>query len=60
MMNNRIAKIIGCGLLFLSGISAADAQPLTDGRVSVHNLSVSLANGKVFIAMDVDVSALNV
>lgn len=60
MISNRIARMIACVALSLFGTSGMRGQTLMDGQVSVRNLSVSQTEGTLFIAMDLDVSALKV
>ncbi len=59
-MNNRIAVIVCCGLFSLLGVLPAKGQTIMNGQVTVQNLSVSRSDDKLFISMDIDVSALKV
>lgn len=55
-----IAKILCCALLPLCHVPAAVAQTLMDGRVNMRDVAVSRNDDKLFVSMDIDVSALNV
>ena len=46
------------GLLCLCYALGADGQTLTDGQIAVQNLAVSKQEDKLFVAMDLDISAL--
>lgn len=59
-INNKIAKIAGSVLLSLLGVAGVKGQPLMNGQVTIQNLSVSRSDDKLFISMDIDVSALKV
>lgn len=59
-INNKIAKIAGSVLLSLLGVAGVKGQPLMNGQVTIQNLSVSRSDEKLFISMDIDVSALKV
>ncbi len=59
-INNKIAKIAGSVLLSLLGVAGVKGQPLMNGQVTIQNLSVSRSDDKLFISMDIDVSALEV
>ena len=59
MKANNISKILFFGLSFLLAEQPTKAQPILDGRVTVSNLAVSRADEKLFVAMDIDVSALD-
>jgi hypothetical protein len=59
-INNKIAKITGSVLLSLLGVAGVKGQPLMNGQVTIQNLSVSRSDDKLFISMDIDVSALEV
>lgn len=56
----RIAKILICALLPLCVASVLKAQPLMDGQMEVQNLAVSRQEDKIFISLDLNVSALKV
>lgn len=56
----RIAKILICALLPLCAASVLKAQSLMDGQMEVRNLAVSRQEDKLFVSLDLDVSALKV
>ena len=47
-------------MLSLLGVAGVKGQPLMNGQVTIQNLSVSRSDDKLFISMDIDVSALEV
>ena len=55
---NKLAKKMISGLLCLCYALGADGQTLTDGQIAVQNLAVSKQEDKLFVAMDLDISAL--
>ena len=55
---NKLAKKMIFGLLCLCCALGADGQTLTDGQIAVQNLAVSKQEDKLFVAMDLDISAL--
>ncbi len=55
-----IAKILCFVLLPMCHMPAAVAQTLMDGRVTMRDVAVSRNDDKLFVSMDIDVSALNV
>lgn len=59
MKADKISKILFFGLSFLLAGRPTKAQPMLDGRVTVSNLAVSRAEDKLFVSMDIDVSALD-
>ena len=56
----RIAKILICALLPLCAAPTLKAQSLMDGQMEVRNLAVSRQEDKLFVSLDLDVSALKV
>ena len=56
----RIAKILICALLPLCVAPVLKAQSLMDGQMEVRNLAVSRQEDKLFVSLDLDVSALKV
>lgn len=54
---NILIKIWIIGLLFLCRSQGADGQTLIGGQIPVQNLAVSKQEGKLFISMDLDISA---
>lgn len=59
-MNRIFLRIFCAGLLFLAGIAGAGAQSLPGGLADVRNLAVSRAGDKLFVSMDIDISALDI
>ena len=57
---NRITKIFCSSLLFLLLMMGAKAQTIMGGNVTVSDLAVSRSEDKLFVSMDIDVSALSV
>ena len=54
----KIMKILCGSLLLLLSIMEAEAQTIMNGKVTVSNLAVSRTEDKLFVSMDIDVSAL--
>ena len=60
-MNKYIAKKILCmGLSSLLCSMGAEAQTIMKNNVSVSNLAVSRTENKLFISIDIDVSATGI
>lgn len=57
---NRTTKIFCSSLLFLLLMMGAKAQTIMGGNVTVSDLAVSRSEDKLFVSMDIDVSALSV
>ena len=57
---NRTTKIFCSSLLFLLLMMEAKAQTIMGGNVTVSDLAVSRSEDKLFVSMDIDVSALSV
>ena len=57
---NRTTKIFYSSLLFLLLMMEAKAQTIMGGNVTVSDLAVSRSEDKLFVSMDIDVSALSV
>ena len=57
---NRTTKILCSSLLFLLLMIGAKAQTIMGGNVTVSDLAVSRSEDKLFVSMDIDVSALSV
>lgn len=57
---NRTTKILCSSLLFLLLMMGAKAQTIMGGNVTVSDLAVSRSEDKLFVSMDIDVSALSV
>lgn len=55
---NKLAKTLIFGLLSLCHALGINGQTLMDGQVAIQNLAVSKQEDKLFISMDVDISAL--
>ena len=55
-----MVRILICTLLPLFMATELKGQSLMDGQMEVRNLAVSQQEGKLFISMDLDVSALKV
>lgn len=55
---NKTAKKLIFGLLSLCCALGADGQTLMDGQIKVENLAVAKQEDKLFVAMDLDISAL--
>lgn len=56
---NKLAiKLLGSIVPLLCCVAGAGARTVIDGTVSVSNLAVSRAEDKLFVSMDVDVSAV--
>lgn len=55
---NRLAKTLLFSLLGLCSMPWLNGQTLMDGQVSVQNLAVSKQEDKLFVSMDLDISAL--
>ena len=60
MDKNRVTGIISlCAVLLSSGVSyAQQRQELLDGQAKVSDVAVSRSENNVFVAMDIDVSSL--
>ncbi len=57
---NTIAKLFCSSLLLLSSATGAQAQTIMNGNVTVSDLAVSRSGDKLFVSMDINVSALDV
>ncbi|GAY27316.1 MULTISPECIES: DUF3868 domain-containing protein [unclassified Prevotella] len=59
-MKSIIARIYCVCLLLAACLADAGAQAILDERVRISDLSVSRSDGKLFVAMSIDVTALDV
>ena len=57
---NTIAKLFCSSLLLLLPATGVQAQTLMEGDITVFDLAVSRSGDKLFVSMEMDVSAMNV
>ena len=57
---NRIMKTLYSSLLLLLCGMSSIAQTVMDGKVTVSDLAVSRSKDKLFVALNIDVSALEI
>lgn len=57
---NKINRIFFNSLLLLLPATGVQAQTIMDGNVTVSDLAVSRSGDKLFVSMDIDVSALKI